>query len=247
VPDEAWLRRHVGDRIKEKVQVLRGLVAGDRTVVLYAQQEYRPGAREPATGAIRLSVLVGATERLLWEYVDGGAVTSGLVAPPVLAACRSDMSMGGDSNRTWDVFLCASVNTAGGIHNEGWHRQLHVFPGSKAAGAIHIPLAAMDADMEVTDDTAVWSSLEDSSQPALRRDACVIVDPWTRSLVLVAREIRFRSEPDPDEVNRGRVTVKIWRAGDGGIEQSDVKPGDLPHALLNVLGGPTGAAGLLLQ
>jgi len=234
VPDEAWVRRHVGDRIKGKV--LRGLVAGDQTVVLYQQQENRPGGH-----AVRLSVLDGATERRIWEYADGEAVTSGQVPPPVLAACEL-------RSGTWDVFLCASVNTTGGKHNERWSRQLYVFPGGNAAGAVHIPLAAMDLDMHVTGDTVTYSLLSDPSQPALRRDACVIVDLLTGLLVLVAREVRFRSEPEL-EASRGRVTVKMWRATDGGFEQRDVPPGDLPHALLNVPGRShnAGGAGLVLQ
>ena len=239
-PDEAWLSRHVGDRIKGKV--LRGLVAGDQTVVLYQQQENRPGGH-----AVRLSVLDGATERRLWEYVDGEAVTSGQVPPPVLAACRF-IGVGG--GRTWDVLLCASVNEAGGQHNERWSRQLYVFPGGNAAGAIHIPLGAMDLDTHVVDEPPgfIYSAMSDPSQPALRRDACVIVDPLTGSLVLVAREVRFRSERVL-EAGRGRVTVKMWRATDGGFEERDVPPGDLPHALLNVPGSShnAGGAGLVLQ
>ncbi len=235
VPDEAWLSRHVGDRIKGKI--LRGLVAGDQTVVLYQQQENRPGGH-----AVRLSVLDGATERRLWEYADGSAVTSAQVPPPVLAASRM-----GDG-RGWDILLCASVNTAGGKHNEQWSRHLYVFPGGDAAREVRIPLAATDLDRHITGDTVTCSLLSDPSQPALRRDACVIVDPLTVSLVLVAREIRFRSAPKPElEASRGRVTVKMWRATDGGFEQRDVPPGDLPHALLNVPGRSAGGAGLVLQ
>jgi len=239
VPDEAWLSRHVGDRLKGKV--LRGLVAGDQTVVLYQQQENRPGGH-----TVRLSVLDGTTERRLWQYADGSAVTSGLVPPPVLAACRF-IGVGG--GRGWDILLCASVNTAGGKRNERWSRQLYVFPGGDAAREVRIPLAATDLDRHVTGDTVTCSLLSDPSQPALRRDVCVIVDPLTGSLVLVAREIRFRSEPKPEqfEASRGRVTVKMWRATDGGFEQRDVPPGDLPHALLNVPGRDAGGAGLVLQ
>jgi hypothetical protein len=243
MPDEAWVRRHIGDRIKGKVQVLRGLVAGDHAVVLYAQQEYRPGAREPATGAVRLSVLDGVTERCLWEYENGGAVTSGLVSGPLLAACRfSDV-------RGWDIFLSVTVDEGVGKLTEHWSRHLYVFPGGNAAGALHIPIAALDMDIHIVNEDPVCSIKSDPSQPALRRDARVIVDPFGGSLVLVAREIRFRSEHELETPPRGEVTVKMWRATDGGFEQRDVPPGDLPQALLN---GPTssygaGGAGLVLQ
>lgn len=235
-PDEAWLSRHVGDRIKGKV--LRGLVAGDQTVVLYQQQENRPGGH-----AVRLSVLDGATERRLWEYADGEAVTSGQVPPPLLAACQ----LNGGS--TWDIILCASVNEAGGKHNEKWTRHLRVFLDGVAAREVCIPLAAVDKDIHVgneADANAVvrYSALSDPGQPALERDACVIVKPAAGLLILVSTETRLRSEREEQEPRPGPVSIQVWRCDGTHVEKREGSVAELTGLLL---GGYGGGVGLVLR
>jgi len=228
-PDDAWLSRHVGDRVAGKV--LLGLVAGDQVIVLY--QEGKPG------GAVRLSVLEGAAERRLWEYADGGAVTSGQVPPPLLAACQ----LNGGS--TWDIILCASVNEAGGKHNEKWTRHLRVFLDGVATREVCIPLAAVDKDIHVeneADANAVvrYSALSDPSQPALERDACVIVKPAAGLLLLVSTETRLRSERDEQDPRPGPVSVQVWRCDGVHVEKREGSVAELPRLLLERYSGDVG-------
>jgi len=232
-PDDSWLSQHVGDRLAGKV--LLGLVAGDQVIVLY--QEGKPG------GAIRLSVLEGAAERRLWEYADGGAVTSGQVPPPVLAAAQLN------GNAVWDVILCASVNEAGGKHNERWTRHLRVFLDGDAAHEIRIPLATVDKDIHVeneTDANAVvrYSALSDPGQPALERDACVIVKPAAGLLILVSTETRLRSERDEQDPRPGPVSIQVWRCDGAHVEKREGSVAELPRLLLE---GYSGEPGLVLR
>jgi len=229
VPDEAWLSRHVGDQIKGKV--LRGLVAGDQVVVLY--QEEKPG------GAVRLSAIEGETERRLWEYADGDAVMSGQVPPPLLAACQ----LNGGS--TWDIILCASVNEAGGKHNEKWTRHLRVFLDGDASREVCIPLAAVDKDIHVENQSHAnavvrYSALSDPSQPALERDACVIVKPAAGLLILVSTETRLRSERDEQDPRPGPVSIQVWRCDGTHVEKHQGSVAELTGLLLGGYGSDVG-------
>jgi len=232
-PDDGWLRQHVGDRVPGKV--LRGLVAGTQVIVLY--QEGKPG------GAVRLSILEHGAERRLWEYADGGAVRSGQVPPPLLAAAQLN------GNSTWDVILCASVNEAGGKHNEMWTRLMRVFLDGDAAREVCIPLAAVDKDIHVeneADANAVvrYSALSDPERPALERDACVIVKPASGLLILISTETRLRSERDKQEPRPGPVSIEVWRCDGTHVEKRNGSVVELPGLLL---GGHGGGVGLVLR
>ena len=232
-PDDSWLSQHVGDRLAGKV--LLGLVAGDQVIVLY--QEGKPG------GSIRLSVLEGAAERRLWEYADGSAVTSGQVPPPVLAAAQLN------GNTVWDVILCASINEAGGKHNERWTRHLRVFLDGDAAHKIRIPLAAVDKDIHVeneTDANAVvqYSAVSDPGQPALERDACVIVKPAAGLLILVSTETRLHSEREEQEPRPGPISIQVWRCDGTHVDKREGSVAEMPGLLLE---GYSGEPGLVLR
>jgi hypothetical protein len=181
----------------------------------------------------------GEAERQLWEYADGDAVMSGLVPPPLLAACQ----LNGGS--TWDIILCASVNEAGGKHNEKWTRHLRVFLDGDASREVCIPLAAIDKDIHAENGAGAnavirYSALSDPSQPALRRDACVIVKPAAGSLILISTETRLRSERDEQEPRPGPVSVQVWRWDGAHVEKREGSVAELPTLLLGGYGSEVG-------
>jgi len=225
VPDEAWLSQYVGNRISGKV--LRGLVAGDQVVVLYQE--------EKAGGAVRLSVIERETELRIWEYAHGDAVTSGLSPGPLLAACRLS------HNGTWDILLCVTLEEGKTNYGEKWSRHLYVFPGGKAIGSLDIPLSAMDVNFHRNEEP--WpglSSDSDPSQPALERDACVIVKPAAGLLILVSTETRLRSERDEQEPRPGPVSIQVWRWDRTHVEKREGSVAELTGLLLGGYGGDVG-------